>query len=565
MKAVSVISAVVLVVGVFPMTVSAATLFSDSFETGNFSSWTSNDNDWSVTSGSGHDGSKKASVSDQGASDDMLQKDVSTAGYESVVLSYYYKTAQPLESSDHVRVEWYNGSTWIEVADYFSINNGSWTAATHNLAAGASNLASFKIRFRASGLEDNNGGGDKDEFLLDLVTLSGSALVIDTDADDDGVNDDVDNCVNNANADQLDSDGDTIGDECDDTPFTEEQLCAQEGGFWNGSECEEIPECSEGEAYNSETNECDEVVVPPTDEELCEAQEGMSWNGEECVEDEAPPTDEEICVEAGNNWIDGECYTDEEVCIDAGDHWIDGECIADSIICDVFEQLNIPMPEQCEEEPTEEDLCEAQEGMIWNGEECVEDEVPPTDEELCEVQEGMSWIDGQCVSDENVEENNQPEVESNNGGNGGSRGHIDPMCHNNEDDDNDGLYDVNDPDCENASDNSESPSGEVLGESTASCVATITEYMRMGQTNNPEQVKLLQEFLNTELGLELEVSGEFDRPTLDAVKEFQIKYSEEVLTPWGIFDSTGYAYKTTLRMIQMIMCPGTDIPMPELN
>ena len=38
------------------------------------------------------------------------------------------------------------------------------------------------------------------------------------DSDGDGINDDVDNCPNDSNADQADSDGDGTGDICDDTP-----------------------------------------------------------------------------------------------------------------------------------------------------------------------------------------------------------------------------------------------------------------------------------------------------------------------------------------------------------
>ena len=38
------------------------------------------------------------------------------------------------------------------------------------------------------------------------------------DSDGDGINDDVDNCPNDSNADQADSDGDGTGDVCDDTP-----------------------------------------------------------------------------------------------------------------------------------------------------------------------------------------------------------------------------------------------------------------------------------------------------------------------------------------------------------
>ncbi len=147
-------------------------------------------------------------------------------------------------------------------------------------------------------------------------------------------------------------------------------------------------------------------------------------------------------------------------------------------------------------------------------------------------------------------------------------GHINAICENNEDDDNDGLYDMNDPGCDAKSDSSEeNPVGgvggaEVLG---ASCPVLNVYLGLTGQTNDPEAVKVVQSFLNTELGLTLEVNGEYDAATIDAVKAFQSKYSTEILGPWGISDSTGIVFKTTQRMINVLSCPGLDIPMPSVN
>lgn len=164
-----------------PTTALAAdTIFSDSFESGNFSNWTSADNDWAVTSGSGHEGSKKARVTDQGESDDILLKNISTSGYKDIVLSYYYRAGQTTESTDHVYVEWWNGSSWQQLVDHKSVVSGSWTLSSFNLPIGANNLPSFKIQFRAHGLEHSSGGGDKDEFQLDSVSITGTQLVENT-------------------------------------------------------------------------------------------------------------------------------------------------------------------------------------------------------------------------------------------------------------------------------------------------------------------------------------------------------------------------------------------------
>jgi hypothetical protein len=60
-------------------------------------------------------------------------------------------------------------------------------------------------------------------FEIDIIDPAGNrttgpvlALIVDTDADDDGVSDDVDNCPAVANTDQANFDGDTVGDACDE-------------------------------------------------------------------------------------------------------------------------------------------------------------------------------------------------------------------------------------------------------------------------------------------------------------------------------------------------------------
>ncbi len=67
---------------------------------------------------------------------------------------------------------------------------------------------------------------------------------IDTDADNDGVDDLEDNCRDAVNTDQWDSDNDSIGDMCDDTPFPVEAVCV-DGEF--GSPCGLLERCHEGE------------------------------------------------------------------------------------------------------------------------------------------------------------------------------------------------------------------------------------------------------------------------------------------------------------------------------
>jgi len=59
--------------------------------------------------------------------------------------------------------------------------------------------------------------------------------ITESDEDDDGIADDEDNCVNDANADQADADGDGVGDACESgasgTDPTEE---SEDGGDASG-------------------------------------------------------------------------------------------------------------------------------------------------------------------------------------------------------------------------------------------------------------------------------------------------------------------------------------------
>ncbi len=76
--------------------------------------------------------------------------------------------------------------------------------------------------------------------------------------------------------------------------------------------------------------------------------------------------------------------------------------------------------------------------------------------------------------------------------------------------------------------------------------------------NDPANVARLQAFLNIYEGNNLSINGVFDQDTFNAVSAFQLKYKDEILTPWGISAPTGYVYIRTLGKINQMLC-GTGI------
>ncbi len=106
---------------------------------------------------------------------------------------------------------------------------------------------------------------------------------------------------------------------------------------------------------------------------------------------------------------------------------------------------------------------------------------------------------------------------------------------------------------------------EILGEEDEVCEPYLTEFIRQGRDNNPEEVRKLQEFLNDYQGENLSVTGFYGLPSVEAVMTLQSENAEEILEPWGINEPTGFVYKTTLRFINQTQCPDEEFPMPELT
>lgn len=83
----------------------------------------------------------------------------------------------------------------------------------------------------------------------------------------------------------------------------------------------------------------------------------------------------------------------------------------------------------------------------------------------------------------------------------------------------------------------------------------ISTFMQKGWDNDPAEVIKLQTFLRDHEGFSnLQPTGEFDDPTFNAVSDFQLKYKNEILEPWGNNIPTGFVYILTVKKINEIYC-----------
>ncbi len=113
--------------------------------------------------------------------------------------------------------------------------------------------------------------------------------------------------------------------------------------------------------------------------------------------------------------------------------------------------------------------------------------------------------------------------------------------------------------------------GSVKGASTtlpelpAGCTPLLSGFMRKDDMiNSSDEVMKLQKFLNEKMQANLPLNGLFGPATDAAVRAFQTRYLDDVLTPWGITEPTGFVYLTTQRMINLMSCPNLSLPMPKL-
>lgn len=96
------------------------------------------------------------------------------------------------------------------------------------------------------------------------------------------------------------------------------------------------------------------------------------------------------------------------------------------------------------------------------------------------------------------------------------------------------------------------------------CRPYLSKYIKLESKNDPNEVRKLQQFLIDYENEKLTIDGVYKYNDYDAVKRFQVKYSKDVLTPWGLTKPTGYVYKTTITKVNQIICPGESFANPVI-
>jgi len=93
---------------------------------------------------------------------------------------------------------------------------------------------------------------------------------------------------------------------------------------------------------------------------------------------------------------------------------------------------------------------------------------------------------------------------------------------------------------------------EVVG--TDSCREYLTQHIKLGATNDSDQVRKLEDFLVKYEGAIIVPDGTYSKSDEHAVKKFQEKYRDDVLTPWGMNEPTGFVYRTTRNKVNELYC-----------
>jgi len=145
------------------------TMWSDGFESGDFSAWTAVDGNWQVITSeqSAHSGLRGADITGSTApGGDTLLLQISSVGYQNLEFEYWFKVRAALEADDQVLVQWTgDGVEWEILAAYTSQPVGVWQFAIFGLPEAADDNSDLGFRLWA----DLTSGSDRmnfDDFVL---------------------------------------------------------------------------------------------------------------------------------------------------------------------------------------------------------------------------------------------------------------------------------------------------------------------------------------------------------------------------------------------------------------
>ena len=90
----------------------------------------------------------------------------------------------------------------------------------------------------------------------------------------------------------------------------------------------------------------------------------------------------------------------------------------------------------------------------------------------------------------------------------------------------------------------------------------LKSYLSVYRNNDIDQMLKLQTFLKEQEGFDVKLSGVFDSSTIIAVRRFQVRYSKDILAPWGLAHPTGNVSITTRHKINDLSC-GITTPLSD--
>lgn len=482
------------------------TIFSDDFESGDFSKWDVSNGKWVINSRSAST-YKAEVINNTDPGNDILRIEVPTIGYQNLVFNYEYRIvdSKKLEASDHLFVEWGDSSVtpiiWNVLTDYTNFSQNSWTTVKYDLPEEANNLTNLRLRFRA----DLNGGDDS--FRLDTVSLTGNTPPI---ASDTGITIDEDTPIN------IDLSCYTQDSDIPTDTLTHSIITNPSHGSINliGDIATYTPNLN----YNGSDSFTFKVNDGQVDSNI--ATVSLTINP---IADIPVANDQSITIYKNTpTWFD----------ITGSDG--DGDSLTYIIV----------------DQPTVGDISDTVPNIKYTS----GFDITGPDSFTFKVNDGTTDSNIATVSINVVE----VPVGSGCGGQcqSGSSGEVLGVS----------TEATPTPEPTPTPEVTPTPTPEVLGEAT--CVELITNYLWFGGNNNSEQVKILQEFLNEQMGTQIPITGFYGTQTRDAVKLFQEKYADKILQPWidkGLLEEklgTGNVFKTTKWWINMTACPSLNLTQP---